>query len=178
MGEVPALALRPATGPDCAALARFVNAGYRGESSRAGWTTEADLLGGQRVDAAGLRDLIGRQGSVVLLHEPAGGIVACVALEKRADDCHLGMLTVSPTRQAAGIGRGVLAAADLYAREKFGATTMSLSVIAQRAELIAWYERRGYRRTGRFEPFPYGDERFGLPLRPDLRFEILEKRLA
>ncbi|MDH5254903.1 MAG: GNAT family N-acetyltransferase [Gammaproteobacteria bacterium] len=178
MGEVPVLSLRPATGSDCIALARFVNAGYRGESSRAGWTTEADLLGGQRVDADGLRELVGTQGRVVLLHEPAGEIVACVALEKRADDCHLGMLTVRPTLQATGLGRSVLAAAELYAREKFGATRMSMWVIAQRAELIAWYERRGYRRTGRFEPFPYGDERFGLPRRPDLRFEVLEKRLT
>lgn len=172
------LSLRPALESDCTALAGFVNAGYRGETSRAGWTTEADLLGGQRVDADGLRDALGRQGSVVLLHESAGEIVACVALEKRADDCHLGMLTVRPTRQSTGVGRGVLAAAELYAQQKFGAACMSMSVIVQRVELIAWYERRGYRRTGRFEPFPYGDERFGLPRRPDLRFEVLEKRLV
>jgi GNAT superfamily N-acetyltransferase len=178
MGEVPVLSLRPATEPDCAVLARFVNAGYRGESSKVGWTTEADLLGGQRVDADGLREMISRQGSVVLLHESAVGIDACVALEKRADDCHLGMLTVQPARQAGGLGRAVLAAAELYAKETFGATRMSMWVIVQRVELIAWYERRGYRRTGRFEPFPYGDERFGLPRRDDLRFEVLEKRLA
>jgi ribosomal protein S18 acetylase RimI-like enzyme len=177
MGEVPVLSLRPAAEPDCVVLARFVNAGYRGESSKAGWTTEADLLGGQRVDADRLRELVGTPGRVVLLHEQAGEIVACVALEKRADDCHLGMLTVRPTLQSTGLGRGVLAAAELYAREKFGAARMSMSVIVQRVELIAWYERRGYRRTGRFEPFPYGDERFGLPRRPDLRFEVLEKCL-
>lgn len=176
--NVSPLPLRPAVGPDCAALASFVNAGYRGDTSKAGWTTEADLLGGQRVDADGLRDVIGKPGSVVLLHEVAGEIVACVALEKRGDDCYLGMLTVMPTRQATGLGRGVLAAAEVYARKEFGALCMSMSVIVQRVELIAWYERRGYRRTGRFEPFPYGDERFGLPRRPDLRFEMLEKRLA
>lgn len=177
MGERPVLSLRPATRSDCAVLASFVNAGYRGESSRAGWTTEADLLGGQRVDAVGLRGVVGRQGSVVLLHESAGEIVACVALEKRGDDCHLGMLTVAPVRQSAGLGRGMLAGAEAYAKETFGATRMSMWVIALRAELIAWYERRGYRRTGRFEPFPYGDRRFGLPRRPDLRFEVLEKCL-
>ncbi len=171
------LTLRPATGADAVALAHFVNAAYRGESSKAGWTTEADLLGGQRVDAAGLRALIGTPGNVVLLHEPAGVILACVALEKRGDDCYLGMLTVSPVHQAAGIGRGVLQAAEQYAREHFAATRMTMTVIAQRTELIAWYERRGWRRTGRFEPFPYGDERFGLPRRPDLRFEVLEKRV-
>ncbi len=171
------LSLRPALESDCAALASFVNAGYRGDTSRAGWTTEADLLGGQRVDPDGLREAIGRQGSVVLLHESAGEIIACVALEKRADDCYLGMLTVRPTLQATGVGRGVLAAAELYARRELGAASMSLSVIVQRVDLIAWYERRGYRRTGRFEPFPYGDERFGLPHRSDLRFEVLGKRL-
>ena len=169
--------LRPAVEGDCAALSLFVNAGYRGEASKAGWTTEADLLDGQRVDADGLRDAVGKQGSVVLLHEAAGVILACVALEQRLGDCHLGMLTVSPARQANGLGRALLAAAERYAREEFRATLMSMSVIVQRPELIAWYERRGYRRTGRFEPFPYGDERFGLPRRPDLRFEILEKPL-
>ncbi len=175
--DTSALSLRPALEADCASLASFVNAGYRGETSRAGWTTEADLLGGQRVDADGLRDAIGKQGSVVLLYEPAGEIAACVALERRAADCHLGMLTVRPARQSTGLGRRVLAAAERYAQDKFGATCMSMSVIVQRTELIAWYERRGYRRTGRFEPFPYGDARFGLPRRPDLRFEILAKNL-
>lgn len=175
-GDTP-LPLRAAAEADCEVLAGFVNAGYRGDSSRAGWTTEADLLGGQRVDADGLRELVRRPGSVVLLHEAAGQIVACVALERRADDCYMGMLTVSPAHQAAGLGRAVLQAAERYARENFGATRMTMTVIAQRAELIAWYERRGYRRTGRFEPFPYGDERFGLPRRPDLCFEVLGKRL-
>ena len=171
------LPLRPAVAADCAALSSFVNSAYRGESSKAGWTTEADLLDGQRVDAHGLREAIGRQGSIVLLHEAAGEIVACVALDRRARDCHLGMLTVSPTRQSAGLGRRLLAAAELYALETFAATRMSMLVIVQRPELIAWYERRGYQRTSRFEPFPYGDDRFGLPRRPDLRFEILEKPL-
>ena len=175
--DTNAFPLRPAVEADCVALSLFVNSGYRGEASKAGWTTEADLLDGQRVDADGLRDAIGRRGSVVLLHELAGEIVACVALERRSGDCHLGMLTVSPTRQSSGLGRALLAAAERYAREEFGATRMSMSVIVQRPELIAWYERRGYRRTSRFEPFPYGDERFGLPRRPDLRFEILEKPL-
>jgi ribosomal protein S18 acetylase RimI-like enzyme len=177
-GDTSPLHLRPAVEADCAALASFVNAGYRGDSSKAGWTTEADLLDGQRVDADGLRDAIGTQGSVVLLQESTREITACVALERRSGVCHLGMLTVSPARQSTGLGRRLLAAAELYAREKFGATLMSMSVIVQRPELIAWYERRGYRRTGRFEPFPYGDERFGLPRRPDLRFEILEKPLC
>ena len=169
--------VRPALATDCTVLSSFVNSAYRGQSSKAGWTTEADLLDGQRVDAAGLREAIGKQGSVVLLHEAAGEIIACVALDRRARDCHLGMLSVSPTRQSAGLGRRLLVAAELYALEKFAATRMSMSVIVQRPEQIAWYERRGYRRTGRFEPFPYGDERFGLPRRPDLRFEILEKPL-
>ena len=135
------------------------------------------VVGKQRVDADGLRDAIGKRGSVVLMHESAGEIAACVALEGRSGDCHLGMLTVSPTRQSNGLGRRLLAAAEAYAQDQFGATRMSMSVIVQRPELIAWYERRGYGRTGRFETFPYGDERFGLPRRPDLCFEILEKSL-
>lgn len=175
------LALRAAVPTDAAALEALVNSAYRGESSKAGWTTEADLLGGQRVDQAGLRDTILRgaaRGDVaILVHEDAAGLAACVQLEPSGPDCYLGMLTTRPTSQGGGLGRRLLAAAEQYAREHFGTREMSMTVITQRTELIAWYERRGYRRTGEFKPFPYGNQRFGEPRRPDLRFELLRKLL-
>jgi len=175
------LALRVATPADAPALERLVNSAYRGNSSRAGWTTEADLLGGQRVDVAGLRDTMLRGASrgdvVILVHEDADGLAACVQLEPSDDGCYLGMLTTRPTSQGSGLGRRMLAAAEQYARQRFGTREMSMTVIVQRTELIAWYERRGYRRTGEFKPFPYGDKRFGEPQRPDLRFEVLRKSL-
>lgn len=175
------LAVRSATTADVAALVALVNSAYRGASSRAGWTTEADLLGGQRVDADGLRTLIERGpvdgGAVILVHDDVDGLAACVELEPLGTQCYLGMLTIRPTAQAGGLGRRLLAAAERFAAERFGTREMQMTVIVQRSELLAWYERRGYRRTGERRPFPYGDARFGLPKRPDLEFEVLRKAL-
>jgi ribosomal protein S18 acetylase RimI-like enzyme len=172
---------RTATPADAAALEALVNSAYRGESSKAGWTTEADLLGGQRVDVDGLRDTIAAPGHVILLREEAGALIACVHLERTAptgDDCYVGLLTVSPTLQNRGVGRQILAAAERFAVEHWSVRSMHLTVIQQRPELMAWYERRGYERTGIHKPFPYGDERFGLPRRSDLVFEVLRKVLV
>jgi ribosomal protein S18 acetylase RimI-like enzyme len=189
--EAP-LALRAARREDAEALSALVNSAYRGDSSRVGWTTEADLLGGQRTDPDALRESI-EQGEtmgdrVLLVHEavqpsgPAGGsaalaIDACVQLERHGDEAYLGMFTVRPTLQGGGLGRRLLAGAEQDARRRWGVTAVHMTVIAQRAELIAWYERRGYRATGETAPFPYGDARFGEPLRPDLHFVVLRKVL-
>lgn len=175
------LTVRCAVVTDAPALEALVNSAYRGDSSRAGWTTEADLLGGQRVDVEGLRALIMRGaidgGAVVLLNEDAAGIAACVELEPTGTSCYLGMLTIRPSSQAGGLGRRLLSAAERFATERLGTREMQMTVILQRTELLAWYERRGYRRTGVRKPFPYGDQRFGLPKRPDLEFEVLAKSL-
>jgi GNAT superfamily N-acetyltransferase len=172
------LATRTATAADAAALAALINSAYRGESSKAGWTTEADLLAGQRTDVAWLITTIESPGNAVLLHERDGAPLACVHLERTGEDCYLGMLTVRPTEQAAGLGKRLLDAAERWAVDQWESRVMHMTVIAQRTELIAWYERRGYARTGRHKPFPYGDERFGLPRRDDLVFEVLRKTLA
>jgi GNAT superfamily N-acetyltransferase len=169
---------RVATGADAPAVAALVNSAYRGESSKAGWTTEADLLGGQRVDAARLVETIATPGNVILLFEAEGSLLGCVHLERTGDDCYLGMLTIKPTSQAGGLGRQLLEAAEQWAIEHWSSRIMHMTVITQRAELIAWYERRGYRRTGERKPFPYGDDRFGLPRRDDLVFDVLRKPLA
>jgi ribosomal protein S18 acetylase RimI-like enzyme len=173
------LAVRVATTSDAAALCALVNSAYRGDSSRAGWTTEADLLGGQRTDVAALEAFI-RDGAthgtqVMLLHEDAAGLACCVQLERRDAEAYLGMLTVRPQGQGSGRGRGLIDAAERHVREVWRARAVIMTVIEQRDELIAWYERRGYRRTGQTAPFPYGDLRFGEPKRPDLRFVILRK---
>jgi len=174
---ISSLQVRAAVAADVDALVRLVNSAYRGASSKAGWTTEADLLGGQRIDAAMLAQLIARSDAVVLVHEAAGRIIACVALENGPQGCYLGMLTISPTLQSAGLGSRLLAAAERWARANFGADSIHMTVIEQREELIAWYERRGYRPTGEYRPFPYGDPRYGLPKRNDLRFAVLLKPL-
>jgi ribosomal protein S18 acetylase RimI-like enzyme len=170
----------PATEADLPTAATLVNSAYRGDSSRAGWTTEADFLGGQRTDPQTLRrDLDARPDAVILTlrDAPQGEIIACVWLEPAAADAwYLGMLTVRPTLQDRRLGRTLLEAAEAYAAER-GARRVRMTVISIRAELIAWYERRGYARTGETRPFPADDPLFGVPIRGDLEFVVLEKTL-
>jgi ribosomal protein S18 acetylase RimI-like enzyme len=174
---------------DVPAIVDLVESAYRGEASRAGWTTEADLLDGQRTDHEQVEGLIrGPRSRIVLALAPA---LACVAppddepalvgsmlLELSAGHAYVGMVAVRPAFQARGVGRALLAECERIVRGEQPGSTLRMTVIGQRSELIAWYERRGYRRTGERQAFPYGQPRFGLPRRPDLYFEVLEKELA
>jgi ribosomal protein S18 acetylase RimI-like enzyme len=173
------LTFRNATEADVPALVALVTSSYRGETSRQGWTTEADILDGNRIDPQLLAADIARADSIVLVADAAdGGMLACAHVCVESDAGYFGMFAVRPERQGGGIGRRVLAEAECIARERFGVPVLRMSVIDVREDLIGWYERRGYRRTGITKPFPYGDERFGVPKRPDLRFEVLEKALV
>jgi ribosomal protein S18 acetylase RimI-like enzyme len=170
------LTFRRAREADVPAIVALVESAYRGDASRAGWTTEADLLDGQRTDAAAVVAILRSPASTVLLAEVAGRLVACCQLEQLpAAETYFGMFSVQPGGQGQGVGRQVLAEAERIARDEWSAASMVMTVLAQRAELIEWYERRGYRRTGEQRPFPYGDERFGIPRRPDLVFDVLAK---
>lgn len=172
------LSFRVANVDDVATVDALVHSAFRGDASRGGWTTEADLLDGQRTDAAAIADIITGPTAEVLLAEADRKVVACCQLEQRADGvAYLGMIAVSPAVQASGIGKAVVSEAERRAAS-VGASRMRMTVIGHRSELVAWYERRGYERTGETEPFPYGDERFGLPKVPDLEFVVLEKRLT
>jgi ribosomal protein S18 acetylase RimI-like enzyme len=171
------LSFRNADATDIAAIVNLVESAYRGDGSRRGWTTEADLLDGQRVDARGVAEIVAKLHSRVLLGECDGTLEACAHIQKQGDACYFGMFSVCPNLQGAGIGQRMLSEAERIAREEWKCTQMEMTVISIRDELIAWYERRGYRRSGVFKPFPYGDERFGIPKRNDLRFEILVKPL-
>jgi len=162
-------------------LAAFVNSAYRGDSSRAGWTTEADLLAGQRTDSEALEYFI-RSGEraddrAMLVYDEDQEILGCVQLERQSAHAYLGMLTIAPALQARGLGRELLAAAERFVGENWQLAKVVMAVIEQRLELIEWYERRGYARTGETTSFPYGDARFGEPKRPDLRFVVLAKAL-
>lgn len=177
MSWLPPLKFRAATPADVDAVVALVESSYRGHISREGWTTEADLLDGQRTDADDVLAHIQAHHSQVLLGEREGRMVACahVAVEDHAG--YFGMFSVVPGLQRSGLGKAMMAEAERIARDQYGMLMMRMTVIDVREELIAWYERRGYRRTGIKKPFPYGDERFGIPLRDDLRFEVLEKVL-
>jgi ribosomal protein S18 acetylase RimI-like enzyme len=172
------LTFRDAVDADVDVLVALIQSAYRGDSSRTGWTTEADILEGQRTDAEGVLDVIKAPGSRLLTVERDGAVIACCQLEHRGEHAYFGMFAVSPKQQGAGLGKVIIAEAERTARETWGAREMHMTVISVREDLIAWYERRGYRRTGRMTPFPYGDERFGIPQRADLQFELLVKELG
>lgn len=174
-----ALRFRLAGSRDVGAIVCLVDSAYRGDASRAGWTTEADLLDGQRTDAEAVSAVVDAGDSAMLVAEADGRLAGCCQLERRpGGQVYFGMFAVRPGWQGRGLGQEILAEAERLAREEWGAVTMIMTVLVQRMDLIAWYQRRGYRLTGRSRPFPYGEERFGIPRRPDLSFVELAKRLA
>lgn len=168
---------RDATVADIPALVALVTSAYRGEASRAGWTTEADILDGNRIDPDVLRQDIERPRSRIVLAEREGALLACAHVAEEDGAGYFGMFSVQPGLQGAGLGKALLAECERIVRDDWRLPAMRMAVIDIRDALIAFYERRGYRRTGVFKPFPYGDERYGTPLRDDLRFELLEKPL-
>jgi ribosomal protein S18 acetylase RimI-like enzyme len=171
------LRFRGATPADADAIVALVESAYRGDASRVGWTTEADFLDGRRTGPDDVLAQIARPQSRILLAERGNELLACAHVAEEDGAGYFGMFSVRPGLQNGGIGKAVLAEAERIAREEWELPSMRMTVIDIRDELIAWYERRGYRRTGITKPFPYGDARFGIPKRDDLRFEILEKML-
>jgi ribosomal protein S18 acetylase RimI-like enzyme len=169
------LAFRRAILSDAEAIVALVNSAYRGESSTAGWTTEASLLGGQRTDTAEITALITTPDALVLLCLDGAEIVGSVHLEKAAHSAYIGMFTVKPTLQGRGIGKSFLSFAEETAAQVWGIQTLTMTVLTLRHELIAFYERRGYRRTGKIKPFPT-DPKFGIPKVAGLQLEVLEKQ--
>lgn len=166
-----------ATPADAEAVVALVESAYRGEASRAGWTTEADLLDGQRTDREELAALLADPSIRIVLLRQGGELAGtiCVRVDTEAV-AHIGMFAIRPTQQGSGLGKALLLEAERVARE-LGARSAEMTVLEQRTELLAWYARRGYLGTGETEPFPYGNPRFGLPRRDDLRFLVLHKVL-
>jgi len=165
------LSFRPALLADVPAVHRLVESAYRGDAARAGWTHEADLLEGPRTSAEALTALVQDPRQLVLLAFEGEDLAGCVQVSRVADEAaYFGLLTVRPTRQAGGLGRQLIAAAEAWAVERWGAARMELTVVSVRAELIAYYERRGYRLTGEQRPFP-------IEVEPPLSLAVMEKAL-
>ncbi len=164
-----------ASANDIQALTALINNAYRGDTSRKGWTTEADLLDGIRIDETTLKQYFEDADSAILksINEDRQ-ITGCVYLKTKHDQMYLGMLTVMPELQANGIGKLLLHAAEERAK-LIGCTSIIMTVISVRSELINWYERHGYYNTRQTEPFPQ-DEKFGIP-KVSLEFVVLEKIL-
>lgn len=158
---------------DVDALHALIESAYRGESAKAGWTHEADLLFDDRTSASEILALIRDPSKVMVTARKDGRLIGCVLVAQPKEGLgYLGMLTVEPGLQGSGLGRRLLAQAEAEAHGRFRAQTMEMTVIHQRSELIAWYERRGYRLTGERRPFPVD------PPPPELEFVVLQKPLA
>jgi GNAT superfamily N-acetyltransferase len=170
------LSFRPAQPEETTLIVKLVNSAYRGESSKAGWTTEADLLDGQRTDEQEIQSLLLDENSMILLCLQDDEIIGSVNLQRKGDNAYLGMFVVRPTLQGAGVGKQFIQASEDFVRREWGSKKMTMSVITLREELIAYYERRGYRRTGELLPFPDNIAN-GIQKVENLEFEILAKDL-
>lgn len=167
-------AIRPATPADVAAITELVNLAYRPQPDSAGWTHESGLVGGDRTNLAQVAALLARPDSVVLLGLQGPFVVACVHVEKEGQDAMIGMLAVDPRYQTGGVGKQMLAQAEAHAMERFGALRFLMAVVSSRAELIAFYLRRGYVRTGEVMDYPLSAGA-GIPLSDALKIEVLSK---
>lgn len=168
-----------ATVADADALAELVNAAYRGTGGETGWTSEAHLLGGQRIDADMVTDLLEEPDSGVILLHVTGRLKGCVHLKKlSADRAYLGLFAIRPDSQGLGFGTQLMTFAERWARDHWRIETIEITVIPLREELMAWYRRRAYRITSETRPFPYGDHRFGQPKRDDLVLGVMRKTVT
>ncbi|MBI9115753.1 GNAT family N-acetyltransferase [Sanguibacter suaedae] len=173
------LTFRPATLGDVPAVVALVGSAYRGEASRAGWTTETDLLSGPRADEAMLRADVEREGSRIVLAEQDGVLVGCAHVTRISETgAYFGLFAVRPTAQGQGIGKQVLAEAERVARDAWQLRTLEMTVLDARPELLAYYDRRGYRATGERAPFPPPGIEGVVVLRDGLQLLVLRKDLA
>jgi len=161
---------------DAPTINQLVNSAYRGEGSKQGWTTEADLLDGTRIDEAAVADLLAKPDTTILKYVEDNLILGCVELRREKDKLYLGMLSVAPNTQGKGIGKKLLLAGEEHARS-LGIRAMMMTVISVRKELIDWYVRHGYELTGERKPFVVPDTRWGIP-KQTLEFVVLEKHLT
>jgi ribosomal protein S18 acetylase RimI-like enzyme len=169
-----------ATEADVPAIAALMNLAFRGGGSDAGWTSEADHFQGNRTSEALLREDIAAnaEAAMLLWRSPVGVLRGCVWLDPEDKGIwYLGSLTIDPRQQNSGLGRKLLTAAEDWVRAR-GGREVRMTVINVRDTLIAWYVRCGYALTGETEPFPYGDDRFGIPKHDNLHFVVLRKRLT
>jgi len=164
-----------ATLQDIPSLNILINSAYRGETSKKGWTTEAHLLEGKRTSEEELTAIILDPKNTFLKFTENDQIIGSVLLVEKEHQLYVGMLTVSPELQNSGIGKKMLAEAENHAKS-LGLSTLSMTVVSVRAELIAWYKRHGYVDTGKREPFPSSDIHINISDKP-LEFIYLEKKI-
>lgn len=169
---------RNANKHDVTKIVKLVESSYRGDASRQGWTTEADLLAGQRTDQREVEALIRLKNSKIILYENKKDLMASVHVCNKGSYAYLGMFAVKPGCQGQGIGKLLLGYVENFVLKDWQCHYIEMAVISQRTELISWYEKQGYKLTEEIRPFPYGDERYGIPRRDDLTMNVLIKYLS
>ena len=172
--SVPALSFRQAMLSDAASIAVLINTAYRGEASKQGWTTEAYILDGVRTSTHEIQQLIESENSTFIVCNQGDDLIGSIHLNKTHDSVHIGMLAVKPHLQNLNVGKQILANAELFAKKAWQAHKFVMLVITMRHELIAFYERRGYIRTGVLQEFPVKPELW-MPKVEGLKLERLEK---
>lgn len=170
--------IEKANSSDAPAIVALVNYVYRGEAAKKSWTSEAGFIGGIRVDAAKIQsELINPAIQILLAKNQHAEIIGCVKLERSEAGVYLGMLSVHLNQQKSGLGGELVKAAEKFVVHEWHLKKIFMHVLSCRSELIAWYQRKGYRDSGKREPWPYEDKTFGVPTVDNLEFFILEKLL-
>ena len=168
---------RVAKAEDIPALEKLVNGVYRGENALKGWTTEAEILDGQRIDSQMLQEILENPKERIFVLDDGGEIKGCVQVTDSGDSVLLGMLSVPVELQGKGLGAKLIRFVEEDARKR-GFKSVKMHVLDVRTELLSYYERKGYRRTGDFSEWPWGDLKWGIPKRDDLKFVVLAKPIA
>ena len=185
--------LRQAKADDIGALEQLLNCCYR---ETAGWTNEADLVGGIRITPEELASTIANPTHYLFVYpktttgerdaEETGEILGCIAVDIKTDadlnkKAYIGMFAVHPELQGQGVGNVILQAAETFADRHLQSqnqpSRLTMSILSHRPELLAYYQRRGYQLNGNKIPFP-NDGNNGEPKREDLELLELEKRIS
>ncbi|WP_455202949.1 GNAT family N-acetyltransferase [Kaarinaea lacus] len=177
LNHPPLLSLRRAKLEDAKQIVDLVNSAYRGTAGARGWTHEADIVAGSRTNTNEITAILEDSNSVILIGELNNAMEACVHLHKSGDDIHLGMLAVNPHLQGNGIGKSFLKQIESYCKQNMQGKSIILTVVSQRLELVEYYERRGYQRTGNFDAYP-SDQKVGTPIVRELTVETMIKNLS
>ena len=187
-----ALFLRQAKSDDVDALKQLLDRCYRQDE---GWTNEADLVGGIRITDSELTSVIADPKHYVFLYpqtetgnregQETGELLGCIAVDMQENTdksrAYIGMFAVHPELQGHGVGHEILQAAETFATRHLQSrdqpSCLTMSILSHRPELLAYYERRGYKLTGVTMPFPE-DGNNGEPKRQDLQLLELEKTVG
>jgi ribosomal protein S18 acetylase RimI-like enzyme len=165
---------RIASKSDIEAIVGLVNNAYRPESGVSGWTHESELISGSRTNDSHIMEIMAKPDSIILVGLKTSEIIACVHIEKTGKNTHIGMLAVSPALQGIGTGKQMLAHAEMYASVNFGSEKFIIVVVSPRSELISFYLRRNYQKTGILKEYPLSAG-IGTPKLANLKIKVLEK---